>query len=808
MAKKAEKPDVFPLVPLRDIVVFPSMVVPLFVGRDRSVAAIEAAMLRDKLIMLVTQKDAQVNDPAEDDIYDMGNIAEILQVLKLADGTVKVLVEGKIRAKLTRYLSTDEFFEVAVAEVTEDSTFSAEIEALMRGVVELFENYIKLNQRMPPETLMSVKNIEDAGRLADTVTAQIPLKLTDKQELLETLSAKARLERLYQMLDNEIEILKIEHRVRGRVKHQMERSQKEYYLTEQMKAIQKELGREHDTATEVEELRQAIERAKMPKEPHERAMKELRRLEMMQPMSAESTVVRTYLEWLIELPWSKRTRDKLDMAEAERILDEDHYGLKKPKERIIEYLAVRKLVKTKSMKGPILCFVGPPGVGKTSLGRSIARATGRKFVRLSLGGVRDEAEIRGHRRTYIGALPGRIIQSLRRAGSKNPVFLLDEVDKMSMDFRGDPSAALMEVLDPVQNSQFNDHYLELDFDLSEVMFITTANVLYSIPQPLQDRMEIIRLPGYTEEEKVQIAKRFLVPNQIKDHGLTERNLKVPGGTLKAIIRQYTREAGVRNLEREIATLCRKTAKRVAKEGKKACLRLTARSLSSHLGIPRFRHRVKEEANEVGIAVGLAWTEFGGEILLTEATLMRGKGKLTLTGKLGDVMRESAQAALSYVRARTAALGVERNFYRTKDIHIHVPEGAIPKDGPSAGVTMVTALVSALTKRPVKRDVAMTGEITLRGKVLAVGGVKEKLLSAHRAGIAEVILPKECEKELQELPAQVKKALTIHFVEQVDDVLPLALEPARAKPTRRRTPPQKQPKAEQKAPEATREITTH
>lgn len=762
----------YPLLPLRDIVVFPHMIVPLFVGRSKSIKALEHSMLKEKSILLATQKDARLDDPKPEDIYSYGTIAEILQILKLSDGTVKVLIEGIARAEILNFSQEKEFFEVDIVQIEETKEIVPEVEALMRNLNSLFENYVKLNPRIAHEVIMSVANINEPGRLTDTIAANLTLKIPEKQLVLETLDIKKRLEMLCRILSSEIEILQIEKKVRGRVKSQMEKSQKEYYLTEQMKAIQKELGKDDDFTSEIEELRDKIKKAKMPADVNKKAIKELKRLEMMTPMSAEATVVRNYIDWLVDLPWAKKTREKLDISEAEKILDEDHYGLEKVKERIVEYLSVRKLVK--KMKGPILCFVGPPGVGKTSLGKSIARATGRNFVRLSLGGVRDEAEIRGHRRTYIGALPGRIIQYLVKAKSKNPVFLLDEVDKMSTDFRGDPASALLEVLDPEQNHSFNDHYLEVDFDLSEILFITTANVLYSIPPALQDRMEVLRLPGYTEYEKIKIAELFLIPKQIESHGLNNKNIKFSKGSLRDIIQKYTREAGVRNLEREIASICRKVAKKVASEGKKARVVISPKGLNRYLGVPKYKHGEAEEKSEIGISTGLAWTEVGGELLITEVTLMDGKGSLILTGKLGDIMQESAQAALSYVRSKANEFKIDKNFYKKKDIHIHVPEGAIPKDGPSAGITMATALISALTKIPVKRNVAMTGEITLRGKILPIGGVKEKILAAHRANIDTIILPKENEKDLSDIPSEIKKALKIIFVEKMDEVLKHAL----------------------------------
>jgi ATP-dependent Lon protease len=764
--------ETLPLIPLRDIVVFPHMIIPLFVARVKSVKAIDYAMAHNKNIILATQRIAKIQDPVPKDIYSIGVVADILQILKMTEGTVKVLVEGLCRAKIIHFNAQEEFFQVNINRLITSDQVTKEAEVLYRHSTTLFEQYVRLGQQIPPELVGSLGKIDDPGRFADMVAAHLPLKIKDKQDILGTLELTSRLEKLVRLLEAEIEILKIERRVKGRIRRQMEKSQKEYYLQEQMKAIQKELGKQDDFKSEIDELKDKIKKAKMPKEVNDKALKELKRLEMMPPMSAEATVVRNYIDWLIDLPWQKRTQDKLDIQAVEKILNEDHYGLTQVKERIIEYLAVRKLVD--KMKGPILCFVGPPGVGKTSLGRSIARAMGRNFVRLSLGGVRDEAEIRGHRRTYIGALPGRIIQSLKRAGTKNPVFLLDEVDKMSTDFRGDPSSALLEVLDPEQNHSFSDHFLEVEFDLSEVLFITTANILYNIPPPLQDRMEILRIPGYTDYEKTMIAKNFLIPKKLSEHGLTKNNVTFSHNAIRRIIQEYTREAGVRNLDREIATICRKVAKEVAKKGKNTKIRISNKTLLRYLGVPKYRPERTEKISRIGLATGLAWTEFGGELLLTEVIVMDGKGKLILTGKLGDVMQESAQAALSYVRSRSQRLALEKYFYQKKDIHIHVPEGAIPKDGPSAGITMATALVSALTKKPVRNDVAMTGEITLRGRIIAVGGVKEKILAAHRHGISQVILPKDNEKDLRDIPPKIKKHLKIVLVENMDEVLQNAL----------------------------------
>jgi ATP-dependent Lon protease len=768
-----ENISILSLLPLRDVVVFPNMILPLFVGRAKSIKAIEKAInSNNSKIFLATQRDAKIDDPAEKDIFNIGILAEILQVLKLPDGTIKVLVEGITRAKIIEFIGLEEYFEICCREVWIDVEQTAELEALMRTVLSRFETYCKINLKAPKDILDKVKSIEEPGRLADVIASNMALKLSDKQDILEAIHPEERLGKLSEILNAEIEIMQIEKRIRGRVKKQMEKSQKEYYLNEQMKAIQNELGTLDNRRGEIKELEDKIKDAKMTIEAEEKALKELKRMELMPPMSAEATVVRNYVDWLVSLPWSKRTKDKLDLEEAEKVLDNEHYGLKKAKERILEYLAVRRLVK--KMKGPILCFVGPPGGGKTSLARSIARATGRNFARLSLGGVRDEAEIRGHRRTYIGALPGRIIQSMKKAKSKNPVLILDEVDKMSTDFRGDPSAALLEVLDPEQNNSFSDHFLEVDYDLSEVMFITTANVIHRIPQPLQDRMEIIHLPGYTDYEKLKIAQIFLVPKQLKAHGLKAENIEFTENALKTIIHRYTREAGVRNLEREIAAVCRKVARKVVKEGKKIRVRITSQMLMKYLGAPRYRERRSEQKDEVGIATGLAWTEAGGDILSVEATIMDGKPKLTLTGKLGDVMQESAQAAFSYLRSRDKDLGLSRDFFQNKEIHVHVPEGAIPKDGPSAGITIATAVASLVTGKAMRADVAMTGEITLRGKVLPIGGVKEKVLAAHRAGINTVIIPKENDKDLKEIPKPVLKSLHFVLVEHMEEVLKEAL----------------------------------
>ncbi len=765
-----------PVLPLRDIVVFPHMIVPLFVGRPKSIRALEEAMEADKNILLSSQLDAKIDDPTPDEIHQVGTLSSILQMLRLPDGTVKVLVEGQKRIRLSNFQETEEYFSADYDELDYACPRDSELEALMRSIVDRFERYSKLNKKVPQEVLASLNTVDEPGKFSDTVAAHMILKIEDKQELLETVEVPRRLENILQMLESEIEILQIERKIRSRVKRQMERTQKEYYLNEQMRAIQKELGEKDEAKQEIQELEEKIKKAQMPEEVNEKAIKELRRLKMMAPMAAEATVVRNYIDWLISIPWKDRTDDKLDITEAERILDEDHYGLVKVKERILEYLAVHQLVG--KLKGPILCFVGPPGVGKTSLAKSIARSLGRNFVRLSLGGVRDEAEIRGHRRTYIGALPGRIIQSMKRAKTVNPVFLLDEVDKMSMDFRGDPSSALLEVLDPEQNSAFSDHYLEVDYDLSEIMFITTANTLDPIPAPLRDRMEIIRIAGYTEIEKLNIARQFLVKKQLEAHGLEGKHIKFNDSGILAITRGYTRESGVRNLEREIASVCRKVAREVVKVGKDNAKQvvINSKAIPKHLGVPKFKHGAVEEKDRIGLTTGLAWTETGGELLLTEVTVLDGKGNLTITGKLGDVMQESARAAVSYVRSKADELEIPKDFYQKIDIHIHVPEGAIPKDGPSAGITIATSLASALTGRPVRNDIAMTGEITLRGRILKIGGLKEKLLAANRGGVTDVIIPRENLMDLKEVPKEILKGLTIHDAENTDEVLKLALRP--------------------------------
>jgi ATP-dependent Lon protease len=767
-----------PLLPLRDIIVFPHMVVPLFVGREKSINALEEAMGSEKDILLAAQKKAKTNDPTPDDIYRVGTLGTIIQLLRLPDGTVKVLVEGKRRARIRRFVPNEEFFLVELEDVDERRLESVEVEALMRSVQSTFEMYVKLNKRIPPEILMTVGSIDDPARLADTIVVHLSnIKLADRQQILETEDPGRRLERLYELMQAEIEILQVEKKIRSRVKKQMEKSQKEYYLNEQMQAIQKELGERDEFKNEIQELEERAKVKGLSKEAFARVTKEIKKLKMMSPMSAEATVVRNYIDWILDLPWGESTPENKNISKAEEVLEEDHYGLRKPKERIVEYLAVQALVG--KLKGPILCFVGPPGTGKTSLSKSIARATGRKFIRLSLGGVRDEAEIRGHRRTYIGALPGKIIQSLKKVATNNPVFLLDEVDKMTVDFRGDPASALLEVLDPEQNFMFNDHYLDLDYDLTNVMFITTANTLQGIPIPLQDRMEIIELSSYTEFEKLNIGVRYLVPKQKEACGLEDVNLEITENALRTIINHYTKEAGVRNLEREIASVCRKVARQVVKDGKEKPYRIAAKDVPKLLGVPKYRYGKKEEADATGLANGLAVTPYGGDLLTTEVSVVPGKGKLILTGKLGEVMQESATAAMSYVRSRADRLTLSPDFYQNKDFHVHFPEGAVPKDGPSAGITVATALVSALTGVPVRRDLAMTGEITLRGRVLPIGGLKEKLLAAHRGLISTVVIPKDNRKDLREVPKRVLRATRIVLVEHMDEVLreALVLDPA-------------------------------
>ncbi|NLB88151.1 MAG: endopeptidase La [Syntrophomonadaceae bacterium] len=756
------------MLPLRGVLVFPYTVIHLDVGRKKSINAIEEAMLDNKRIFLATQKEAQTDDPDEDDIFTVGTVAEVRQILKMPGGTMRVLVEGLYRAETIEYISHEPYMEVKVRQYIEEEPVKApETEALMRTLISQFEQYVRMSKKIPPETVVSVVAIEEPGRLADVVASHLNLKIAEKQQILEALDIVKRLELVCEILAKEMEVLELERKINTRVRKQMEKTQKEYYLREQMKAIQKELGEKDERASEIEEIKERIEKAKLPKEAYDKAFKELERLEKMPPMVAEAVVVRNYLDWLLSLPWSVETKDRLDLKVAEEILDKDHYGLEKPKERIIEYLAIRKLAK--KMKGPILCLVGPPGVGKTSLGKSVANALGRKFVRMSLGGVRDEAEIRGHRRTYVGSMPGRILQGIKQAGSKNPVFLLDEIDKMTADFRGDPASALLEVLDPEQNSTFSDHYLEIPFDLSKVMFITTANSIHGIPRPLLDRMEIIELSSYTEEDKVHIAKDYLIPKQIKEHGLKDTNISFTEGAIRKIIRQYTREAGVRSLEREIASICRKVARKVV-EDKNAYENITANSVVSLLGTEKYRFGVADKEIQVGVATGLAWTETGGDILAIEVALLKGKGNLTLTGKLGDVMKESAQAALTYVRSRAESLNIDPDVRDNYDIHVHVPEGAIPKDGPSAGITIATALASAMSGFPVKSNVAMTGEITLRGRVLPIGGVKEKVLAAHRAGIDTVILPVDNKKDMSEIPANISRKMRFVLVSHMDEIL--------------------------------------
>jgi len=770
---EALEPQVrYPMLPLRDVVVFPHMVIPLFVGREKSIKALDHAMESGKQIFLAAQHDAADDDPSPELIYEVGTVANILQLLKLPDGTVKVLVEGTARAAIVRYVQSEEAFEVDAVEINDELIDEREAEVLIRTVVTEFEQYVKLNQKIPPEVLTSLSGIEEPGRLADTIAAHLTLRNEEKQKILEYASSRERLEHILGIMESEIDLLQVEKRIRGRVKKQMEKSQREYYLNEQMKAIQNELGEMEDTPNEMDELQKKVEEAGMSKEALEKAESELKKLRMMSPMSAEATVVRNYIDWLVQVPWKKRTRVSKDLAKAESILEGDHYGLEKVKERILEYLAVQQRIK--KIKGPILCLVGPPGVGKTSLGESIARATHRKFVRISLGGMRDEAEIRGHRRTYIGSLPGKILQNMSKAGSKNPLFMLDEVDKMSMDFRGDPSSALLEVLDPEQNNKFGDHYLEVDYDLSEVMFVATANTL-NIPSPLQDRMEIIRISGYTEDEKLNIATRYLVEKQKRNNGLNDEEIIFRKSALVDIIRYYTREAGVRSLEREIAKICRKVAKELLLNEIKRTVTVTSRSVRKYLGVRQFRYGKAEDENRVGQVTGLAWTDVGGELLTIEAAVMPGKGKQSYTGKLGDVMQESIQAAMTVVRTRSRQYGIPLDFYQKQDVHIHVPEGATPKDGPSAGIGMCTAVLSAITSIPVRSDLAMTGEITLRGEVLPVGGLKEKLLAAHRGGVKFVLIPHENEKDLAEIPNNVKAGLEIKPVRWIDEVFSFALE---------------------------------
>src|SRR5579859_6768078 len=766
----AENSVTYQLLPLRDVVVFPHMVIPLFVGRPKSIKALETAMESGKSILLVAQKSAAKDEPSPEDLYDIGSIANILQMLKLPDGTVKVLVEGVQRARVVAVTDEKTHYSAEAVPIPADAVESTEVEAMRRAMLTQFDQYVKLNKKIPPEILTSLSGIDEPGRLADTVAAHLPLKLDQKQAVLEMFEVKKRLEHLLSLMEAELDILQVERRIRGRVKRQMEKSQREYYLNEQVKAIQKELG-DMEEGADLDEMEKRVKAAHMPKEARTKAESELKKLRLMSPMSAEATVVRNYIETMVGLPWKKKSKISNDLMKAQEVLDADHYGLEKVKERIVEYLAVQQRVD--KLKAPILCLVGPPGVGKTSLGQSIAEATNRKFTRMSLGGVRDEAEIRGHRRTYIGSLPGKIIQSMSKVGVKNPLFLLDEIDKMSMDFRGDPSSALLEVLDPEQNNSFNDHYLEVDYDLSDVMFVCTANTL-NIPSPLLDRMEVIRIPGYTEDEKLNIAKRYLVPKQIKANGLKDEELEIADGAIRSIVRTYTREAGVRSLEREISKISRKVVKQILLKPTEKTVKVTEKNLEKYLGVQRFRFGRAEEKNQVGQVTGLAWTEVGGELLSIEAALSPGKGKLTQTGSLGNVMQESIQAALTVVRSRAKILGIDPDFYQKHDIHVHVPEGATPKDGPSAGVAMCTAIVSALTQIPVRADVAMTGEITLRGEVLPIGGLKEKLLAALRAGITTVFIPKENEKDLAEIPDNVKKHLKLVPVADVDEVIAQAL----------------------------------
>ncbi|WP_068615717.1 endopeptidase La [Paenibacillus tuaregi] len=768
---KSGKGRRFPLLPLRGLLVYPSMVLHLDVGREKSVKALEKAMVEDNLILLCSQSEVNIEEPTQEDIFRVGTVAKVRQMLKLPNGTIRVLVEGMERAEIIQYLDTEEYYEVMAKELPEEETSDPEVDALMRTVLTQFEHYINLSKKVTPETLAAVSDIDEPGRLADVITSHLSLKIKDKQDILETVDVQKRLEKLLDILNNEREVLELERKISQRVKKQMEKTQKEYYLREQMKAIQKELGEKEGRAGEVEELRAQLEEKQLPEKVREKVEKEIDRLEKMPASSAEGGVIRNYVDWLLSLPWTKETEDDLDLQKAEQVLDEDHYGLEKPKERVLEYLAVQKLVK--KLKGPILCLVGPPGVGKTSLARSISRSLGREFVRISLGGVRDEAEIRGHRRTYVGAMPGRIIQGMKTAGTLNPVFLLDEIDKMASDFRGDPSAALLEVLDPEQNNTFSDHFIEVPFDLSNVMFVTTANAVHNIPRPLLDRMEMLYIPGYTELEKLQIATRYLLPKQRKEHGLKPEQLTVGEDALLRTIREYTRESGVRNLEQQVAALARKAAKRIVSEEIESIV-IEPDDIKDYLGAPKFRYGMAELEDQIGTVTGLAWTEVGGETLVIEVTVVPGTGKLTLTGKLGDVMKESAQAAFSYTRSKAKELGIPSDFHEKNDIHIHIPEGAIPKDGPSAGITIATALISALTNRHVSKDVAMTGEITLRGRVLPIGGLKEKSLAAHRAGYKKILLPKDNERDLTDIPESVRSDVQFVPVSHMDQVLEHAL----------------------------------
>ena len=771
--KAGKKLRRIPCLPLRGLTVFPYMVLHFDVGRQKSIAALEEAMINDQELLLVTQKDAKMDDPGFDDIYHVGTVSKIKQLLKLPGDTIRVLVEGLRRGRIVECISTDPYFEVKIEEIeeTDPEPGNLEQEALMRSMLDIFEDYVKLGNRVSPDTLISVNAVEKPGQLADIIAANVLVKIEDKQSILEAFDPRDRLEKLYGILTREIQILEIERKINQRVKKQIDKLQREYYLREQLKAIQKELGEKDGIGEEVDEYRRKIEEAQLPEEAYEKAMKELDRLSRMPQGSPEIGIIRTYLDWLVELPWNVETEDNTDIKRAAKILDEDHYGLEKVKERVLEYLAVHQL--TQQMKGPILCFVGPPGVGKTSIARSIARALNRKFVRMSLGGVRDEAEIRGHRRTYVGAIPGRIIASIKQAGTRNPVFLFDEIDKMSSDFRGDPASAMLEVLDPEQNFAFRDHYLEVPFDLSKVMFLTTANTLETIPRPLLDRMEVIHISGYTEEEKLHIASRYLIPKQVREHGLKEGSVQIPERAIRDIINYYTREAGVRNLERQIATICRKAARQILETNQQR-VRITGGNLKRYLGVPIYRYEKAGQHDQAGIVTGLAWTAVGGETLLVEAIHMPGTGKLVLTGQLGDIMKESAQAGFSYIRSKVRDFGIDPDFYNNTDIHVHIPEGAIPKDGPSAGITMTTAIISALTGIPARSDVAMTGEITLRGRVLPIGGLKEKVLAAHRAGITKVIIPAENEKDMREIPENVKRKVKIVLVEHMDQVLEHAL----------------------------------
>lgn len=787
--KLAEWKETLPLIPLRNIVVFPQMVVPLFIGRSKSVKALEGVLNKERMVVFASQKSEDVEEPDAKDICGIGTLSEIVQMQALPDGTTKILAEGVARVKIESFVSETPFFKVKISSIPEIDEMTAEVEASIRMIIKQFEKYVKLNKRIPPETLMSIINIDNPGRLADLIASYLTLKVDEKQSILEAVTIQKRLSKLSGFLDKELEVLEVEKKLQGKVRRQIEKVQKEYYLKEKLRAIQDELGEEEEGAPpEIAEYRKKIEKSKLPPDVKEKAAKELERLSKMPSMAAEATVIRTYLDWLIDLPWKNKTKSRLDITEVEKILNEDHYGLKKVKERILEYFAVLQL--TGKIGGTILCLIGPPGVGKTSVASSIARAMGRKFIRVSLGGMRDEAEIRGHRRTYVGALPGRIIQSISKVGVNNPVFLLDEVDKLGADFRGDPGAALLEVLDPEQNKTFSDHYLEVPFDLSDVFFITTANTADPIPRPLRDRMETIEMSGYTEEEKLGIVKGYLIPKELKNHGLKSDRIEFKDDSLMSIIREYTKEAGVRSLERTIATILRKIATTIIKKKKEGKITVEAKDLQEYLGAPKYRFGIAEEKDQVGAVTGLAWTEVGGDTISIEVTVMKGRGNLTITGQLGDVMQESAKAALSCIRSRAEALGIDEDFYRKTDIHIHVPEGAVPKDGPSAGITIATALASALTQIPIRHDIAMTGEITLLGKVLPIGGLKEKLLAARRAGITEVILPEENRKDLDEIKEEVPTDIKFHLVKEIDEVLDIAL--ARKPETKRKEPPQKYP----------------